>query len=117
MIATLLIEENPTITFINEVKTIISEAITNAIVHGYKNEEDKSIDLKIVMNKECLAVDIIDKGVGIEDLEKAREPLYTTLDSEERSGLGFTIMELFSDHFEVNSSLNEGTHIYFEKKW
>ncbi|MBQ3253163.1 MAG: anti-sigma F factor [Acholeplasmatales bacterium] len=117
MLGAMIIDNNPTITFVNELKTIVSEAITNCIVHGYNNEEDKYIDMNIFVKKDCIIIDIIDKGVGIEDIELAKEALFSTKSNEERSGLGFTIMELFSDSLIVESKLNEGTYLHIEKKW
>lgn len=117
MIGAMMVEYNPTITFLNELKTVISEAITNCIVHGYDNKEEEFIDLKIVVDASKIAIDIIDYGKGIIDIDKAREPLYSTKKDEERSGLGFTIMELFCDKLEVISKINEGTKIHLEKNW
>lgn len=117
MISAMIVEYNPTITFLNELKTVISEAITNSIVHGYNNQEDKYIDFNIVVDLSMISIDIIDYGIGIEDVEKAREPLFSTKKDEERSGLGFTIMELFCDKLEVISKKNEGTKIHLEKNW
>jgi len=117
MISAMIVEYNPTITFLNELKTVISEAITNSIVHGYNNQEDKYIDFNIVVDLSKISIDIIDYGIGIEDVEMAREPLFSTKKDEERSGLGFTIMELFCDKLEVISKKNEGTKIHLEKNW
>lgn len=117
MLGAMLVDNNPTIAFINELKTVVSEAITNAIVHGYDNQEDKYIDMNIYVRRDMVSIDIIDKGVGIEDVDKAREALYSTKADEERSGLGFTIMEMFSDRLIVESKKNEGTYIHLEKKW
>ncbi len=117
MISAMIVEYNPTITFLNELKTVISEAITNSIVHGYNNQEDKYIDFNIVVDLSMISIDIIDYGIGIEDVEMAREPLFSTKKDEERSGLGFTIMELFCDKLEVISKKNEGTKIHLEKNW
>ncbi len=117
IIGVILIEYNPTISFINELKTVVSEATTNAIIHGYNSREDEFIDMNIFINDEKIIVDVIDKGVGIEDIELAREALYSTKMDEERSGLGFTIMELFSDELIVESKVGEGTYLHIEKKW
>lgn len=117
VISAIVLDNNPTITFINELKTIISEAITNSIVHGYDNMEDKYIDLVVIVDHEKVTCDITDYGKGIEDIEQAREPLFSTKKDEERSGLGFTIMEIFCDEFEVTSEVDKGTKIHFEKKW
>ena len=117
VISAIVLENNPTITYLNELKTVISEAITNAIVHGYDNNEEQYVDFNIVVDDYKVACDIIDYGKGIEDIEQAREPLFSTKKSEERSGLGFTIMELFCDKLVIDSKINEGTKIYFEKNW
>ena len=117
MVGAMLVDHNPTLTFLNEMKTILSEAITNCIVHGYQNQEDKYIDMKIVLDDTKVSVSIEDYGVGIEDVHQAREPLFTTKQEEERSGLGFTIMEMFSDYMEVESTVGKGTRLYFEKNW
>ena len=116
MIGAMLVEYNPTITFINEVKTIISEAITNCIIHAYNGREDEYINLDINIDKSMITLDIIDNGCGIEDVELAKEPLYTTKADEERSGLGFTIIELFCDKLIIESIINKGTCLHIEKK-
>ncbi len=117
MLGALIVENNPTITFINELKTVVSEAVTNAIVHGYDNRENEYVDLNIEITAEKIIIDIIDNGKGIEDIEKAKEPLYSSKADEERSGLGFTIMELFSDKLEIESKVNQGTKLHIEKNW
>lgn len=117
MLGAMLIDNNPTITFINELKTIVSEAITNAIVHGYDNNEDYYIDILVEITNLYIYIEVKDEGCGIEDINKAKEALYSTKSNEERSGLGFTIMELFSDELEVISKVNEGTIIKIRKNW
>jgi stage II sporulation protein AB (anti-sigma F factor) len=117
MVGVMLIEYNPTITFINEVKTIISEGVTNAIIHGYSSDENCYVDLDININSNMIIIDITDRGCGILDVEQAKEALYSTKSDEERSGLGFTIMELFCDKLTVESIVNQGTNIHMEKKW
>lgn len=117
MVGAMIVENNPTITFLNELKTVISEGITNAIVHGYDNVQEEYINLNIVIDDEIVAIDIIDYGKGIEDINLALEPLYSSKSDEERSGLGFTIMKIFSDNFYVESRLGEGTKVHIEKKW
>lgn len=116
-VSALIVDSNPTITFLNELKTVISEAITNCIVHGYDNDETKYVEMTVVVDDEKVTCDITDFGKGIEDIEQAREPLFSTKKEEERSGLGFTIMEMFCDTFEVESKVNEGTKLHFTKKW
>ena len=116
-VAALLIDSNPTITFLNELKTVISEAITNCIVHGYDNQEDKYIEMTVKVDDDKVDCSIEDFGKGIENITLAREPLYSTKKDEERSGLGFTIMEMFCDTFEVESTLEKGTKLHFTKNW
>ncbi|MDE5715377.1 MAG: anti-sigma F factor, partial [Anaeroplasmataceae bacterium] len=117
VVSAIIVDNNPTITFINELKTVISEAITNAIVHGYDNKENEYITLNVQVDDEKVSIEIEDYGKGIEDIEQAREPLFSTKKDEERSGLGFTIMEMFCDEFDVESKVNEGTRLKLEKKW
>lgn len=116
MISTLIVGSNQTITFLNELKTIISEGITNAIIHGYEGNDDKDIILKISADDKGIFISIEDYGIGIEDVSKAKEVLYSTK-SQDRSGLGFTIMELFSTDFKVISNLGSGTKLEIFKEW
>lgn len=115
-IASFLVNLPLQINFLNEIKTVISEAVTNAIVHGYENEENKKVYLEFDLSDNLLTMIIKDKGIGIEDIEKAKEPLFTTRLQEERAGLGFTIMEVFSDSMEVISEVGVGTTIICKKK-
>lgn len=117
MIAALISNKNQTISFINEVKTIVSEGITNAIIHGYNENDDKDIKLRIKFDDEGLYIEIEDYGVGIENISQAREVLFSTMKSKDRSGLGFTIMELFSNRFDVISTPGEGTILKIFKAW
>lgn len=117
MIASLISNKNQTISFINEVKTIVSEGITNAIIHGYNENNDKDIKLRIKFDDEGLYIEIEDYGIGIENISQAREVLFSTMKSKDRSGLGFTIMELFSNQFDVISSKGEGTILKIFKAW
>ena len=105
---------DPTLEQINEIKTAVSEAVTNCIVHGYKDKIGKIyINAKLYQNK--LVITIRDKGCGIENVEKAREPLFTTGNENERSGMGFTIMESFMDKISVASKLDKGTKVTLTK--
>ncbi len=104
-----LLEVNPTLGFINEVKSIVSEAVTNSIIHGYESDPNKYVDLKLMFNGNNIEIYVEDKGKGIEDIETARMPMFTSKKDTERSGLGFTIIEVFSDSTEVYSKLGEGT--------
>lgn len=117
MIASLISNKNQTISYINEVKTIVSEGVTNAIIHGYNEADDKDIKLRISLEVDGIYLEIEDYGVGISDISKAREVLYSTMKSKDRSGLGFTIMELFSTKFDVISIPGEGTILKIFKAW
>lgn len=108
--------KNPSIETISDVKTAISEAVTNAIVHGYACDGKGIIDLNAKIEGDTLYVTISDYGKGIPDVEKAMQDFYTTKADEERSGLGFTIMGSFMDTLEVNSVLGEGTSVKMSKK-
>ena len=106
---------DPTLEEINDIKTAVSEAITNCIVHGYKNELGKIyITVKICDNSKII-ITIRDKGCGISDIKKAREPLFTTLGGD-RAGLGFSVMESFTDKLLVRSKVGVGTTITLCKK-
>lgn len=108
---------DPTIDEISEFKTIVSEAVSNAIIHGYE-EDGKGIVTVIATRKDdVVTVTVKDEGKGIEDINRAMEPLYTSKAELERSGMGFTIMESFSDQLSVQSELNVGTQITFTKKF
>lgn len=117
MIASLISNKNQIISFINEVKTIVSEGITNAIIHGYNENNDKDIKLRIKFDDEGLYIEIEDYGIGIENISQAREVLFSTMKSKDRSGLGFTIMELFSNQFDVISEKGVGTILKIFKAW
>lgn len=114
IIASFFMDEDVNINIINEVKTIVSEAVTNAIIHGYKNGEG-IVGLNIDYDNNVLKIEVIDKGVGIENIEEARTPLFSTGSSKERAGLGFTIMDIFSDKLEIFSKVNEGTKVVITK--
>jgi len=116
MVALFISDFNPTLDVITEVKTMLSEAVINAIIHGYENDDKGDIIVILELLNDTLKIKVIDHGCGIEDLKKAREPLYTTKPEQERSGMGITIMESLSDEFNIQSSLNEGTTIEMVKK-
>lgn len=112
-----LVDLNLTLNTMNEIKTVISEAVTNSIVHGYLGQENKIVELKMSYDELSVQIEIIDEGVGIEDIEKAKEPLFSSKFEEERAGLGFTIMEVFTDSLEVKSEVNKGTTVSMIKKY
>ena len=115
VVAAFSISVDPSLETINDVKTAISEAVTNSVVHGYKDKEgDVSVDAEIIDTK--LYIKITDQGAGIEDVEKAMEDFYTTETEEERSGLGFTIMKTYMDTLKVESKVGAGTTVLMTKE-
>ncbi len=107
---------NPSLAEISDVKTAVSEAVTNCIVHGYAKGEGW-IEIACKTEDGCLFVEIADEGRGIENVEEALTPFYTTLAEEERSGMGFTIMQTFMDGFSVHSVPGGGTVVKMSKKF
>lgn len=105
---------DPTIEQISEIKTAVSEAVTNSIIHGYENQNG-IIKIECILREKSIEILIIDNGKGIKDIEKAREPLYTTKPELERSGMGFTIMESFMDELSIESIEQVGTKIKMKK--
>ncbi len=106
---------DPNVEEISDIKTAVSEAVTNCIVHGYKDGiGNVYINAKIFENNR-VTVTVRDKGCGISDVKKAMEPLYTTCDTGERAGLGFSIMDSFMDKLKVRSKEGKGTTVTLEK--
>ena len=106
---------NPTMEQISELKTIISEAVSNAIIHGYKLNPERDVIIKAAVDKETLILSIIDYGVGIENIELARKPNYTTRPDLERAGMGLSIIDSLSDDFEIKSVVGMGTKLVIKK--
>ncbi len=106
---------NPTLEEIDDVKTAVSEAVTNAVIHGYEGKEG-IIELEAWIQDEELTVLIRDTGVGIRDVKRAMEPMYTTDKSGLRSGMGFSFMEAFMDEVQVDSVRSKGTSVTMKKK-
>ena len=106
---------DPTLEEISDIKTAVSEAVTNAIIHAY-GEKIGPVLINAFLEGNRLTVEVVDEGVGIEDLEKAREPLYTSKPELERSGMGFTIMENFMDGLSVRTAPGEGTAVTMVKE-
>ena len=115
IVAAFLTRLDPTLDEIEEVKTAVSEAVTNAIIHGYENAGG-TIFMECDIHNDEFTVTIRDEGVGIEDIKKAKEPLYTTKAEEDRSGMGFSFMEIFMDSLLVESEVSKGTKITMKKK-
>jgi len=107
---------NPTIEDLADVKTAVSEAVTNAIVHGYGNGRGTVRLHAMYTDDGVITVDIIDRGCGISNIGDAMKPFFTTSDSDERSGMGFTVMESFMDVVEVSSTVGEGTTVRLIKQ-
>ena len=120
VVTAFMTDMNPTLEQISDVKTAVSEAVTNAVIHGYgyenenENRED-SVELRCDREGQQLVVTVEDHGVGIADVEQARNPFYTTKPELERSGMGFTFMEAFMDKVEVCSQLGVGTKVVMWK--
>ena len=116
VISAFIMPVNPTLEQLGDVKTAVSEAVTNAIVHGYR-EARGLVRLRASLDEEGgLSVEIADKGCGIADVEQARQPFFTTMEDAERSGMGFTVMESFMDGVEVISQVNSGTIVRMRKQ-
>ena len=113
-VAAVAAQLDPTLEEISEIKTAVSEAVTNSIVHGY-GDTIGIIYITVKRTGRRIRVVIRDKGKGIEDVARAREPLFTTSTGGERSGMGFTIMETFSDSLRVSSKPGKGTRVTLEK--
>ena len=105
---------NPTLEEVADIKTAVSEAVTNAIIHGY-NQEVKKIRVDCRTEKKDFYVTVTDEGKGIEDVAKAMEPLFTTCPQMERSGMGFAFMEAFMDEVQVESEVGKGTIVRMKK--
>jgi stage II sporulation protein AB (anti-sigma F factor) len=107
---------DPTVDEISDVKTAVSEAVTNAIIHGYNNGPG-TILISAVLTGDRLEITVVDYGIGIEDIDQALQPLYTSRPELERSGMGFTIMENFMDEFKVVSKPGQGTTVTMVKNF
>lgn len=115
-VAAFISQLDPTMEELNDLKTVISEAVTNSIIHGYDSDSSKMVHIRAAISGDSVTIVIADEGNGIEDLELARQPLYTSKPELERSGMGFTIMENFMDSFEVTSEPGRGTQIAMTKR-
>jgi len=115
MVATFCVQLNPSVSEINDIKTAVSEAVTNSIVHGYSGEKG-SINIFVGIKDNVVFIKIADKGVGIDDIEKAKQPFFTTKAREERSGMGFTLMESFMDSLKVYNNKDCGVTVEMSKE-
>ena len=113
--AAFVLELDPTLDQLSEIKTAVSEAVTNAIIHGY-DSKDGTVTMEGSIVDDTVEFIISDNGIGISDIRRAREPLFTGKPEMERSGMGFTIMETFMDRMDVESEVGKGTRITMCKK-
>jgi len=115
-VAAFVSQLDPTLEQLDEIKTVVSEAVTNAIIHGYDSKPEGVVTLEASIDGDLFALAVWDEGRGIEDLELARQPLFTSRPELERSGMGFTIMENFMDEFEAESVPGGGTRLLMKKR-
>ncbi|MGL5380852.1 anti-sigma F factor [Clostridium sp.] len=116
-VAAFVSQLDPTVEEISDVKTAVSEAVTNSIIHGYNNKKEGIIKIGAYIRDTELTITVEDFGMGIEDINQAREPLYTSKPELERSGMGFTVMETFMDSLTVESKKGQGTKVVMKKKF
>jgi stage II sporulation protein AB (anti-sigma F factor) len=109
-VASFVAQLDPTVEELTELKTAVSEAVTNAIIHGYEGR-DGEVQVECSLSNRTVRIVIQDEGIGIEDIDEARQPLFTSRPELERSGMGMTIMESFVDELEVESALGRGTRV------
>ncbi|EKN69669.1 anti-sigma F factor [Neobacillus bataviensis LMG 21833] len=114
-VAAFIAQLDPTMDELTEIKTVVSEAVTNAIIHGYENDPNGMVYIHVSIEDTLIEMTIKDDGFGIEDVEEARQPLFTTKPDLERSGMGFTIMENFMDEVEVRTQPGRGTEVRLRK--
>ena len=114
-VAAFAVQLNPTMNELADIKTAVSEGVTNAIVHGYEGKGG-DVEIRADITGNLLHIEIIGEGVGIENIALAREPFYTTKAEEERSGMGFSVMESFMDELDVASAPGEGTRLTMLKR-
>ena len=115
-VASFVIPLNPTINELDDIKTAVSEAVTNCIVHGYNYDSEKMIDIRAEIAEDFVKIVVKDTGTGIEDVNQAMQPFYTTRSIDDRSGMGFTLMQSFMDDITVESIIGQGTTITMIKK-
>ena len=116
VIAAFAVQLSPTVSEIADVKTAVSEAVTNAIVHGYEGVRGM-VTLRASIEGRTLTVEVADNGRGIPDVQQAMEPFYTTHPEQERSGMGFSVMQTFMDDLQVDSAPGQGTRIKMRKRF
>ena len=116
VVSSFLVQADPTVEELSDIRTSVSEAVTNSIVHGYRHKKGKiELTVRLLKDRE-IYIKIRDKGCGIADIKQAMEPLFTTAPEEERSGLGFSVMESFMDRLQVKSQPEKGTTVIMRKR-
>jgi stage II sporulation protein AB (anti-sigma F factor) len=115
-VAAFVSQLDPTLELLNDIKTVVSEAVTNSIIHGYENKPDGVVLLEAEIDGDTVTIAVSDEGRGIEDIDLARQPLYTSRPELERSGMGFTIIENFMDELDVASEPGKGTRLRMKKR-
>ncbi len=115
IVASFATKLDPTLDEIADIKTAVSEAVTNAIIHGYNEDETKFVNIRCEIQDRDIIIEVEDNGEGIENLDMAMQPLYTSKPELERSGMGFTVMESFMDKVTVSSKKGEGTTVVMKK--
>lgn len=107
---------NPTVDQIEDIKTAVSEAFTNSVIHGYESDAEKKVEISARLDVDELEIIVVDRGCGIKDVKTAIQPFFTTKPEQERSGMGFTLMSTFMDRMDVTSAPGEGTRVVMAKK-
>ncbi|MCO7176643.1 anti-sigma F factor [Sporolactobacillus kofuensis] len=115
-VAAFVAQLDPTLDELTEIKTVVSEAVTNCIIHGYENSGEGKVELNTIIEDGMVTLTIHDDGVGIKNIEQAKQPLYTSKPELERSGMGFTIMENFMDHITIVTKEGKGTTLIMTKE-
>jgi stage II sporulation protein AB (anti-sigma F factor) len=115
-VAAFISQLDPSLDELNDIKTVVSEAVTNAIIHGYEEREEEKVYVRVEINGTKIIIQITDQGMGIIDISQARQPLFTSKPELERSGMGFTIMENFMDEVTIRSQMGQGTTVMLVKQ-
>ena len=116
VVTAFVMQMDPSVSELADIKTAVSEAVTNSIVHGYRSCTGNIELVCRILDKDMLYIKVRDKGCGIADVKQAMEPLFTTAPEEERAGLGFAVMESFMDSVSVKSTLGKGTSVVMKKR-
>ncbi len=115
-VAAFIAQLDPSLDELNDIKTVVSEAVTNAIIHGYEEREEEKVYVRVEIDGTKITIQITDQGMGISDIGQARQPLFTSKPELERSGMGFTIMENFMDEVTIRSQMGQGTTVMLVKQ-